>query len=681
MVSCSKPTVPMNWSFPRWSAPASFSTRSSGLFQRYYSAVVLMVVLLAMTGVEATAEEAECIADGKFDADTDYFPHKVNATEANHWVISYHKSYKIITNTDFDETYVLTQCGAPQPEASLVPANAKHFSIPLTRVAVDETVGATMIELLGLRPSIKYMNTDWVTSPCLNKMAADGDIEFFNGKWDNATMREAEIADVQAVFSSYAASENPKIIPFGAAQDPGAMARVEWIKLLSAFFNRELLGEVAFESSHVRFQCQSEHAKAASLEQKRSPIVAWVQYESWKVSCGTPPFSIQTTPYKKDYTEAAGGEFFTNDVNDFETSAELLKVLEAADVIIDETYKIVDMDGLMASFPGLTEDDAKRWWRNDRLYKPAPGDGAASDWFESVFPEPDVALEDLISIVHPNLNPNHQRSWYRHASEPRVIVTTQCQDVNERLKLKHDGCVSAVKCDECVENFQAKGGCDTIQTENTKYLEGDVDNRKMVMELNLMKLECGTCAFDLVDAGKQTCEKKTPATDAPTETTAAADGEEEVVAIKDATMTLTSPQAMTETQQADVTDSYCTVVRDAASNDKIQCNIEETSTRRRRLLAVSYLLSAWLPAKQIEALPVFSDPAALAATVTTKAKEVAGVAMTVESTPDAVTTAPAGEDTTQAPSTEYKETFSGASVTTSSLPLLFVILTTAGVLA
>ena len=47
---------------------------------------------------------------------------------------------QIVTNSQVNETYVLYQCGLTAPNNALLPPGAKVFSIPLTSVAVGDTV-------------------------------------------------------------------------------------------------------------------------------------------------------------------------------------------------------------------------------------------------------------------------------------------------------------------------------------------------------------------------------------------------------------------------------------------------------------------------------------------------------------------------------------------------------------
>jgi hypothetical protein len=54
--------------------------------------------------------------------------------------VQYFNTYKVVTNSIVNETYVLYQCGSLPPPVNEVPAGSKFFSVPLTSVAVPETV-------------------------------------------------------------------------------------------------------------------------------------------------------------------------------------------------------------------------------------------------------------------------------------------------------------------------------------------------------------------------------------------------------------------------------------------------------------------------------------------------------------------------------------------------------------
>ena len=52
---------------------------------------------------------------------------------------------QIVTNSQVNETYVLYQCGLAAPNNAALPPGSKVFSIPLTSVAIGDTVPLAFI--------------------------------------------------------------------------------------------------------------------------------------------------------------------------------------------------------------------------------------------------------------------------------------------------------------------------------------------------------------------------------------------------------------------------------------------------------------------------------------------------------------------------------------------------------
>ena len=91
-----------------------------------------------------------CIT-GTVDYNKDYFPNKVSPTYSEKWDISYHNTYKIITNKEVEKTYLMYQCGT-EPPVSEEGKHALTFSVPLQDgVAISSTTMIPHLEQLGLR--------------------------------------------------------------------------------------------------------------------------------------------------------------------------------------------------------------------------------------------------------------------------------------------------------------------------------------------------------------------------------------------------------------------------------------------------------------------------------------------------------------------------------------------------
>jgi hypothetical protein len=282
---------------PRWSAPESFERLS--VFKGFYQSVVLFGVLMIMGGHSADAANVKCIADGMFDTSFDNFEYKAAPEDSALFSVKYEKYYKVVTNILLNTTYVLTMCGAPQLDAKEFPNGSKFFVIPLTHVAVDETTGATMLEALGLRTSISFIDTTYLSSPCLNEMANRSLVQKFESTWGDAAIRQSQILHVDAVIGGVSDKpKDPKYIPFPSTLDPGPIKIAEWIKFLSLFFNAEQVANSVFSQAKDRYICHGKSAAAAAYAEG-APVVAWLDYWSWE----TMPFRVQNTAYKRQLTQ------------------------------------------------------------------------------------------------------------------------------------------------------------------------------------------------------------------------------------------------------------------------------------------------------------------------------------------------------------------------------------------
>lgn len=115
------------------------------------SILSLIASPIAFLSQSATANYKRCINEAEVDYDFDYFPNKISPKYSANWDITYHKTYKVITNAVTDTSYLLYQCGT-EPPASEVDKHTLSFSVPLQDgVVLSSTTMIPHIEQLGLR--------------------------------------------------------------------------------------------------------------------------------------------------------------------------------------------------------------------------------------------------------------------------------------------------------------------------------------------------------------------------------------------------------------------------------------------------------------------------------------------------------------------------------------------------
>lgn len=132
--------------------------------------------------------------------------------------------------------------------------------IPLKSVGVDETTVVTFLELLNLRSSITKLDHTYVTSPCIRRMAEEGSILPLESNWGNATIREKQIKDLDAVFVGATSSPINNAVTQSIVHDSDILGRAEWIKYFATFFNLEHMAKDHFAQVVSRYECHKDKA-------------------------------------------------------------------------------------------------------------------------------------------------------------------------------------------------------------------------------------------------------------------------------------------------------------------------------------------------------------------------------------------------------------------------------------
>jgi hypothetical protein len=85
------------------------------------------------------------------------------------------------------------------------------------------------------------------------------------------------------------------------------------------------------------------------------------------------------------------------------------------------------------------------------------GRSGPKDWYESRYAQPDVVLEDFITMFYPDIHLSHQRAWWRNVfseGETAALLPSSCRDISEPFVLKSDGCFEIENGRQC-DSFKA----------------------------------------------------------------------------------------------------------------------------------------------------------------------------------------------------------------------------------
>jgi hypothetical protein len=140
--------------------------------------------------------------------------------------ITYNLNYKVVKNTSLNTTYILTQCGTPPPNATVIPpTNTTVFiQIPVTNLASLATTAVSYIEMLGKQAAIKAVDTEGlVSSPCVQSGLEKGTIVGLEDT--NSTLRAEQMKKFDVIFSSFGTdpgTENKTVIT-SEVEDPSPL--------------------------------------------------------------------------------------------------------------------------------------------------------------------------------------------------------------------------------------------------------------------------------------------------------------------------------------------------------------------------------------------------------------------------------------------------------------------------
>ena len=427
--------------------------------------------------------------------------------------VSYFPNYKLVRNLapGFNETYVLTTCGsAPVPPE--VPADAKHFAVPLQSVAVTDTTIIAFLEKLGLRETIAYADFSYAVNPCLHAARALDEADGIqqataspNAYYSPGDPEEyaAMMDSVDAIFGSSADPSQPKSVAFTATADPGPLHRSEWIKFVSLFFNKEAQAEGAFAEIAERYECTV--AGGSAVPEDERPGVAFINYNSW---ADPPEYQVSVAAYKVALIADAGGRnvdlsdvevqvnAWTGDVSHvgFASAAELFAYLEANDVsvVIDEAYSYdptsYDLAAMLTTYGvEALPEGVTTVLREDGIIS-ATG---SMDWFEGAVPFGDATLQDLARGIHGSSAGDAEEAlWFRDIASgevPTVLTESDCPDVTQPSPYVD---VSHACADLAIAFPEDADVCDGLSKKKCKAVDGCVYKNKKCKAVNDEKPDC-----------------------------------------------------------------------------------------------------------------------------------------------------------------------------------------------
>jgi len=381
---------------------------------RFALLLVMIGLLVIVPGIaqdEATNLTDECVTE--YDSEVDYFPEKVEVTDAENFTVEYFNNYKVVTVTGSMDTfdYVLVQCGTPAPAMDDFPEGAQMIEVPAGNLITFSTTYLPGIAALGLTDNLIGMDSLAFTSTpeIIERIDAGDIIEVAPGFEMNLELVLDAEPDLVMTddFNPDRFTQLTDVDVFTAINtdylEGTPLGRAEWVKFTALFYNTEALAEDIYSEIVANYEEVAE--LTAEIPADERPVILWngpFQGE-WGIPGGE--------SFSGRLLAAAGVNVILSDPDaEFAELYALEAVYEAgldADVWIANLFGVSTIDDLLAIDPRLGDFAAVQSgdvWNNDLDSNPSGG----NNYYELGAANPDLILRDLVAVFHPDLLPDHE---------------------------------------------------------------------------------------------------------------------------------------------------------------------------------------------------------------------------------------------------------------------------------
>lgn len=324
------------------------------------------------------------------------------------------------STADFE--YRLVPSGAPASLAAPQAAPATLVvPVPLRKAVTMTTTNLRHIEAIGSLDALSGLGGGrYVCSPAIRERLRSGRI---------VDVGEDVGVDVEAVMalkpdlvftyivggssdgglSKLAETGIPSVIE-GSYMEETPLGRAEWIKFTAAFFGKESRADSLFTAVESAYRSLAAKARSAAHRPK--------------VFVGAPFGGVWWVPGGRTYVarllEDAGAEYlWAGDTTRGSLSLDMESVLGRA-AGADVWLNAGDWRDLGAARDQDRRNSLFKAFRDGNVYVNDAFlcEGGGRDFYETGASRPDWILADLVSILHPELLPGHERRWYRKLGEP-----------------------------------------------------------------------------------------------------------------------------------------------------------------------------------------------------------------------------------------------------------------------
>ena len=332
--------------------------------------------------------------------------------------VDYFDAYRVVTvsGNGIKKTfqYILVQRGHESPDGY---EGVPRIEIPVRTVIATSTTHLPHIEKLGeVHSLIGIDNIKYVSSEAVNRRFATGKVTEV-GRDRSIDLEKVLVLQPDLVITDSQAQDNAllalqeagvPVVVNTAYAEPSLLGRVEWIKFVGAFFQKERLASAQFDSIVARYEVHRALVQNLPADKRPTVVVGSLWRGTWFMSGGK--------TYAAQLLRDAGASYLWEDDDsrqslalDFETVYEKAHDADCWITMRNEWRSredVVAEDARYRKFAAF--ETGSVFNANARLN--AHG---GNDYWETGLIEPDVVLADIIKILHPDLLLDHQLKYYR----------------------------------------------------------------------------------------------------------------------------------------------------------------------------------------------------------------------------------------------------------------------------
>ncbi len=389
----------------------------------FFNGLFLTALLMLLSGVSpilANSNPTACI--NEYDEDIDYFPDKVDLQIAEGFSVQYFNHYKLVevlqpwTNASEadQESYLLVQCGTPIPSG--YEDVTQVVEIPVRSLAALSTTHLPYLPIFNAIDKLVAVSAlSTVNTPEVRAAAEEGDILELSPNYEFSF--EAAVTLQPDLTMTYGFGFETDdyhrlrelgltVVLNGEFAENSPLARAEWGKFIALFLNAEAAAEASFDKTHNRYEELQELAAKAS---ERPTVFLNSPYQDvWYMAGGNSFMAQFLADAGADYLWAddeSTGSLFLDFETVFEKAANADYWLNVNQYWFTEADTLAE-DGRYANFAAFAAGNV---YSNNLAINETFG----NDFFESGAAFPDLILQDLILILHPEMLSGIEKRYYR----------------------------------------------------------------------------------------------------------------------------------------------------------------------------------------------------------------------------------------------------------------------------